>query len=509
MPGRFNDAVDEEPIFETVSQFSGGMDEFSTPTELPANVSQRIVNMVEDSSGKARTRAGADPLGAVLSAGQRVQCLTYFDTPTTERLYAAINASLRSWDGASWSTVGAYPFGANTIQMMFQGNNKLYCSSGVGQWQSYDGAAWAALGSGVTDPPVGATLGCWHTERPFAAGVASKPSTLYVGDIAGGGAGTWNNSIDIGRGEGQAITAITTFKGEWLFVGKTGSAYIVITDPTISVANWEVLRIAGSVGVIGTPIAVADTVFFLSSDGIRAMAPSTSTEYPFEVQPPISQPMQPYIDRINWAVARKSVGWRYKELVFFAVPLDSATEPNYTLVLNIRTQAWMGYWSGWTPTCAATTQFGDVDRMVFGDSLGYVQQWKDYVSESDNSRFRDNGVDVPWLLRGRATNLGEPSNFKDPSWAQVRFVDSATNVRIRIYLDGTEARTFDRSLIKFQNQLPVNLPFNLAQNLPSDQPMALDALREFKEAFIEIEGSGKVVVRSVSFAAFMNTHDDE
>lgn len=509
MPGRFNDAVDEEPIFETISQFSGGMDEFSTPTELPANVSQRFVNMLQDLSGKARTRAGADPLGAVLSAGQRVQCLTYFDIPGTERLYAAINASLRSWDGATWSTVGAYPFGANTIQMMFQGNNLLYCSSGVGQWQSYNGAAWTALGTGAGNPPVGATLACWHTERPFAAGDAANPDTLYIGDIAGGGAGTWNNSIRIGRGEGQAITAITTFKGEWLFVGKGGSAYVVITDPTIAVANWEVLRIADKVGVVAAPVAMLDTVFFLSSDGIRAMAPTDSPDYPFEVQPPISQPMQPYIDRINWSVARKSVGWRYKEFIYFSVPLDSATEPNYTLVLNTRTQAWMGYWSGWTPTCATITQFQDVDRMVFGDSLGFVNQWKDYLAEGDASRHTDNGVEVPWLLRTRATNVGEPSNFKDPTWAQVRFVDSSLNVRIRIYLDGIEARTFDRSLIKVQNQLPVNLPFNLAQNLPSDQPMALDALREFKEAFMEIEGSGRVVIRSASFAAFMNTHDDE
>lgn len=518
MPQIYNDALDDQPGFDRMEEFSGGVDEFARATLLPGNVSQQFFNMTQDDRGRSATRAGADGLGgASLSAAQRVHDLVYFDTPTIERVYASINASLRSWDGAAWSAVAAYPFGVNSILEMEQANNLLYCSDGVNQWQTWSGAAWSgALGATAADPPVGATLMTWWTQRMFAAGVAAFPDTLYASSLVGAGTGQWvgaANQVRIGRGEGQAITAICGMKGNWLFVGKEGSAYIVDADPQLAMANWYIYRVADKVNVVAKRcvLPLVDMVLFLSSDGIRAISPTQANDLPYEVGPPISQPMQPWINRINWAAASKSVAWRYRQFAFFAIPIDQSAEPSHVLVLNLRTKAWMGVWTGWTPTCAEVSRFGAVgDRMLFGDSAGFVNQWKDYAPVSSASTFTDNGAAFPSLGRSRSFNFGEPVNWKDATWGEMRFVDSTATVTIRLYLDGIVAKTWTESLFTVQNSLPLSLPFDLAVMTPKTVPLRMDGLREFNEAFLEFESaSDRVVIANLTFSAFLNTHSDE
>lgn len=520
MPLTYNDTLEDQPLFDRVEEFSGGVDEFTRATLLPPNVSQQFLNMIQDDKGRSKTRPGADGLGgATLSAAQRVHDLVYFDTPSTERVYASVNASLRSWDGSAWTTIGAYPFGANSIIEMEQGNNLLYCSDGVGEWRSYSGAAWSgALGATAADPPVGATMLAWWTQRMFAAGVASASDTVYASTIAlGAGTGGWvgaANSVRVGRGEGQAITALCGFKGNWLFVGKETSCYIINADPqAASMAAWSIYRIGNKVGVTAKRcvLAMVDRILFLSSDGIRAVIPTEANDLPFEVGPPISQPMQPWIDRINWAAASKSVAWRHRQYAFFALPIDAATEPSHVLVLNLRTNAWMGVFTGWAPTCAETSNFGAVgERMLFGDSAGFVNEWKDYASESLATTFTDNGVAIPSLGRSRAFNFAEPVNWKDATWGEMRFVTSTSTATIRLYLDGIVAKSWTQPLYDVQNQLPLSLPFNLAVLTPKTVPLRMDDLREFNEAFLEVESlSGRTVIANLTMSAFMNTHSDE
>jgi hypothetical protein len=512
MPVLYINSLDDEPGFERCETFSGGVDDYTRSTLLPQDASQSLVNLISDESGELSVRPGVDPLGAVLSASQRIPQLVYFDTPSLERVYASINNSLRSWDGVSWTTIGAYPFGANTISAMAQGSNLLFCSDGTNQWQTWDGAAWSgALGAGATDPPVGANKMIWHTERMFAV----KPTaydTIYTSDIGSAGTGNWPvaNQFRVGRGEGDPIKALLSFKTFYLVVLKEASIYLVDADPTITVANWSVVRLSNSIGCVGGAIAFADQIMFLSRDGIRAITATEGSDTPYEVSPPLSQPVNSWIKRINWEYAYKTVAHRYGAFVLFAIPVDSNTEPSHVLVFNLRTGKWSGVWTGWYPTAFATSRFSGVERLLFGDKNGFVQQWKDYTSVDLASTYQDNGAEIAASWYSRGMNFGEPVNWKDPTWAEWRFINSLTNVDLKIYLDGQLERTFTASTTAISNSLPVDLPFDLASLRPVTIAKRLDGLTQFNEAFLSTEStSGKWILKNATMSAFLNTHQDE
>lgn len=514
MPARFLDNIDDEPIFERVEEFSGGVDEYQSPTLLAQNVSQRIQNMVVDDSGKPRTRPGTDGLGGSILSANQVACLTYFDTPVYERVFAAIAASLRSWDGAAWTNLGGYPYGANTIVEMAQGNNLLYTSDGTNQWQTWSGAAWSgAMGAGATDPPVGANIMCWHTFRMFAVTGAAR-DTIYTSDIGSAGTGNWPvaNSFRVGQGEGDDIVGLCSHKSFNLIVGKEASIYLVNANPAVAVANWQILRLSASVGVVGkrTLIAHGDQVFFLSKDGIRVITPTEGIEVPYEVSTPISQQLQPWIDRVNWSVASTSVFHRYANYVFCALPLDSDTTPKHVFVFNVRLGKWVGVWTGWNPVSMVTSRFAGVSRFLIGSADGWVNQWKDYADRTLSTTYTDNGTDITWQARSRAFQFGEPVNWKDPTWMEIRVTDAASpSATIRLYLDGSVAKTWTVNLLQIQNQLPLTLPFDLALTLPATVAKSLDGLREFNEAFIEIEGTQRVTIKNLTMGSFLNTHQNE
>lgn len=519
MPQTYFMGLDDEPEYERVEEFSGGMDAFTRPTLLPANVSRSLQNMRVDDAGRAITRPGADPVGGlVLDTGERVETILYYDTPSYERLFAAINGALLSWDGASWSTVGSYPFGANTILEMIQGANTVYVSDGVNQWRSYTpGGGWSgSLGNTSADPPVGATIMVWHTERMFASGVGSAPDTVYVSDIAtGAGTGGWvgaANQIRVGRGEGQAIVDMVSLSGHYLVVGKESSIYLINSDPLLLPEVWEIPRIGTGVGPVSkhSMVAYSDRVFVFSADGVRKIIPSAASDTPFEMSLPISAPMQPYIDRINLEAKSTIRGWRYGHLLMWSVPLDSETSPNYTLVFNARTERWAGFWTGWLPTCWTTTLFSGVEQLVFGTSDGYVHQWKEKDEQDLPETFEDNGQNIVSAVSTRSMVFREPINKKDATWCQVAVTETAGTVNVDVYLDDDLSRTLTKNLEETANALPMDLPFNLATIKPQDIPMSLDELDEFTEAFVSVScPAGKMVVQTITMAAFLNTRTDE
>lgn len=529
---KFLDAVDDVTLDDEQKSWSGGADEFQTPTLLAPNVGGKLVNAIVEDNGRPRNRPGADALGSTqLSAGNRVQALAYFDTPTLEYLYVSINQSLRQWTGAAWSTIAAYPFGANTIVAMVQGNDTLYCSDGTNQWRSYNGAIWSgALGAGATDPPLGATIMCWHTFRMFAAGtIAGFYDTIQASALGDAGTGQWSNttfSFRVGRGEGERVIAIVSGRGNWLCVGKEGSLYVVLTNPqAASATEWPIFRVAGSVGVVGKLAMTlgGDSWFVVGPDlALREIIPSTVEDTPFEMAPPCSEPAKPYFDRINRSAQSKIAMHKYGRYLLVGLPLDNATEPSHTLVWNLRLRrpsdvpgftlpAFIGSWTGWTPTVFCTTRFAGVERMVIGDSNGYVNQWKDASDQTSDDTYLDNAVAVLATIRGKSWDFGSQRNPKDAESCELQFVDSTAQVDVVLACDEEEALRWTKDLETTQNQLPVDLPFDLAVLGPSRSTKNADGLPEFREAYLEVQQltAGRLEVKSMAMSAFVNTQANE
>ena len=293
------------------------------------------------------------------------------------------------------------------------------------QGSNYDRAtsiSLTAAPSGGTDataePRVSATpskpkLLTAHSNRLFCstADTSVPGDTLYVSDILDGE--SWDllgNSIRIGGGDGDPITALLPWFGFKMLVFKERSVWSVDANPAQEVGDWEIKLINNRIGCIAWRSAqqVGPDVFFLSRDGVRSLSTIESGAQT-DVSSPISAPINDYIERITRTKAHRSCAVYYRNRYLLSVAMDGGTEPTTTLVFNAEQKSWSGYWSGWTPLSYAVTAFGGKIRLQFGDNSGKLFTWLDYVAEKDatDSYYKDQTTGYSTKLTSRAYNFKE------------------------------------------------------------------------------------------------------
>jgi hypothetical protein len=527
MPYQFSDALDDQLLYERVESFGGGMDGFQRATLLPPDVSQFLENVLVQDNLVARTRPGADTLGEAPAVEEPdgphiIQGLFYFDTPTTEQLLAVSGEKLWHWAGSEWTEVESFTFtdAARRVEIA-QGIDLALITDGAAQMRTWNGTTLsAALGSttGTTtsDPPVGATILCWHTGRMFASGQAAAPDTVWASFLLEFGSGKWNHvafSFRVGGGEGDAIKAMASLQDSNLAVLKENSVYIVATDPTAaSAAAWVIYRVSSGLGCVGKKAWAqwGNDLLFMSQDGVRSLGRMQGAAGQYDISPPISQPLQPWIDRINWSAAAGIVAKSYRHLVLFAVPLDSSTTNNAVLVFNARLRHWTGVWTGWTPAEWEVTRFSGVNRLVFGDTVGAVKEWKDGDDAGDSDTYLDDGAAIPTKVWTRAFLFGEPVNDKDGYHAEARFSASDALVTFTVVADAADLRSWDVDLRQGGVGLPVDLPFDLHNPRAITARRGLRGTLPFNEIFLKIESpAGWWELRNVTLSAFLNMLQNE
>lgn len=515
----YNDGLDDSLLFERVEHLAGGMNSFARSSLLPPEVMQLAQNLLLRDNGIAETRPGILAKTAIAGATP-IQGAAYFDIPGTEKLVVAKAGTWYSGDGSpiTWATLASGKANADTA--MVQGGGYLYISDGTNQWQRYDGAALsAALGNAVIDagdPPVTATILAWHTHRMFAAGIAATPDLIIASDIGDAGSGKWKHvtfGFRVGYGEGQPIRAMLGMQDFWLAVLKANSVWLVNTDPTkTTAADWSAQKVTEGVGCVGKRAAcmLGNDCLFMARDGVRSLRRMENSGGNYELGAPISQPIQSYIDRINWTYSSKIACAAYRRFALFAVPLDTATSNNAVLVWDGRLGVWLGVWTGWTPAVFCLTAFGDAERLIFGDNAGGVQEWQDNADLDLTASYQDNGVDVLATLRGRGWIFGEPVNNKDGSWLEARFVDSNGTVQLNLFYDDAQVASWTETVTTGEVILPVTLPFTLPTVKPVTIRKQLNEYGQFFEAMLEIKAvSRKMAVKTLTMAAFLNTMQNE
>lgn len=518
MPIAYDNGMDDTLLFERVEHLAGGMNSFARASLLPPEVCQLLENIVLRDNGIAETRPGILAKPAI-TGDTAIRGAAYFDVPGYERLVVAKGGSWFHGSGSpfAWSTLATGMSDAFTA--MLQGGNYLYLSDGVNQWRRWDGATLSGgLGNAVGiagDPPVGATIAVWHTHRMFAV-TPGVPDNLVASDIGDAGTGKWNYAtfgFRIGHGEGQDIRALVSMQEFNLAVLKSNSVWLVNTPPTAtSASDFTALKVTDGIGCVGRRAAClhGNDCLFMARDGVRSLRRMANAAGQYELSAPISQPIQTYIDRINWAHADKIAAVSYRQWALFAVPLDSATSNNAVLVWNGRLGVWSGVWTGWTPEIWCVTNFNDDDRLVFGDAGGGVQEWQDNAATDIEATYQDNGVDVQAVLRGRGWIFGEPVNGKDGTYLEARFTGTDGTVQLNLYYDDAQVATWTETVSGGGVYLPVDLPFDLPVVKPVTVRKALDNLGEFYEAMLEVRAlAGKMAVKTLTMAAYLNTVENE
>lgn len=159
----------------------------------------------------------------------------------------------------------------------------------------------------------------------------------------------------IGRtnsGEGDYITRIKAyFRGSFL-VYKNHSIYEVTIIPNVYPVQFEQRLLSSRVGSFGRsmPLSVGGDEIFLSEPGGFYRLSEVIQDQIVTLPVAISEPIQPYIDGLNWPVTKKwgcSISIDNYGLFGVAVGI-SATRCNQILVYNTQTRGWESVADTWS-----------------------------------------------------------------------------------------------------------------------------------------------------------------
>lgn len=457
------------------------------------------------------------------STDYRVQGLCFHTRLASQRLVAVCNRNWHEWDGSTWSAAVSGWQAANTTRdvSIAQLNAKLYVADGSQRVFEYDSTvpSFTEL-NGANDPPAAASILVAHAGRIFAAGWTdgfTAPNVIRASNLRAAGTGSWNavNFETVLTADYSPIRAMVSMQRNWMAVLHENSVHMVETSPLASTAaDWNKQEISRELGCVGARAAlnVAGDCWFWSADGLRSIKGAVGTEGAFEIVQPLTQPLQELVERVNPLAVHKIAMHRYKEYVFIDVPLDSATENNTTLVFNVRLGQWMGYWTGCAATVRTTTYFSGVaNQMVGGTSTATVMQWKDTEDQDDESTYQDEGVDIPTTLRLKSWEFQEPESAKSGDFYVLWFDSSfSLNCSVNVNFDTEDQRTDTIEDDEAQNQLPVDLPFDLADERFRRVVRHLDALGDFHEVYLEITTTaGNCVLVAATCAAFVQSVRDK
>ena len=190
-----------------------------------------------------------------------------------------------------------------------------------------------ALGKGFIHQP-GAPFGEFHQRRlwlPYQYSSASPPADRGIRDeiIASDilDSDTFDeigNQFRISSGRSDFVVGIKGFTQDSVVVFNRKSIHL-LTGVSGSLADVKTTMVTDEVGASARKsiVQVANQILFLSDQGIYSV--NFIDEYNLRgTGTPISETIQPYIDRINQDFAHLSCGVYFNNRYWLAVPLDSA-----------------------------------------------------------------------------------------------------------------------------------------------------------------------------------------
>lgn len=534
--------------YERVSNFSQGMDAYRYPAELLPNQSQLLSNMVVLDNGRAVTRAGADQLDSNPSTFSNVtprgavQGMGFLDNFTNGTfLLVAEGGNLYTWSGSTWSNALAFTLTSpDSPFVAVQGVDQLLISDGTKHMQLWDGVNFTDCGASAdTNAPIGVTVMAFIAGMYVVGGPAMvagsgatvhPPDTLFFSNYLDATAGHWKvtNSFRVGNGDGEPIVGLGVIQSTAsttpiynLAVLKSNSIWIVGIQPGTPSSFSEMPaafftspqgdQIGTGIGCVGKNAfcLYQNDLLFMSQYGVQSLQRMQAAAGQYQLTSPLSLPIQPYIDRINWSAAGGIQTVKYKELAIFFVPLDGSTTNNYGLVWNGFIGQWM-IWTGWTPQAAIVTRFNSVIELVLGNADGSVNKWKDAQNLTGlDSTYLDNGAPIPWQITTRSFVFGSLDFLKKARATLVRFNSGNATVKLSAYADLADEDDWTQNLNPGGAVLPVVLPFVLASSKPTPCYRSLEGLPYANEIYLTIgSNAGWASVRGLVISAFLKTLRD-
>ena len=431
--------------------------------------------MITKAMGRANTATG-------LTDG-RARRLAFFDPVGGTKVLTAFQAgALSVWPNTGvWADIAT---GVTEEPMdILQAGNYQFFFQRSDNVRYYDGVTLTTAGDTNTDLPrtrYAVYMLGWLL--PF--GSAAFPDGLYFGTNGTPLTG-WNrtsNRLTIGAGEGGDSTGAKPWSNQDLILTKETRIYAVTIDSATPSA-WPITPITSDIGCISgrTLQQVGQDFFFLSQpEGVLSLLQSAQDKKRGSSDA-ISYPVDDLIRRINWQYAKDvacATFWRGQYIL--SVPLDSSQVNNVTLVFNLRSKGWSRIDYGFADFSIGRFDSNPKLYSAYGvAATGGVNL--------EESGYDDRGAAVSWIYETKRVSgpNGGPMPHIWKRGGEVEFFFESTGayaVTIDAAIDGggyTNLGTM--TLTGTLPQLPIDLPFNLADQNLSRGKFNLDVLGRYRD----------------------------
>jgi hypothetical protein len=303
--------------------WAGGVNLRDALPQITADEAKVMENGVLDQRGAFGKRLGCMFRGAFGASGERAMSLyTYYRHPNPPQMLMNTNAGKLYYtndpfaDPVVWTE---FATGLSTTKRFSYEtfNGVVYMGNGVDDFRKWNGVGQVLFASAPKCP----YLRLWK-DTLYMSGNDAAPDRIY--ESAPGDAETWpvDGWIDIGRGDGDSVTALAT-DGQNLIVFKRNRHWTIYDPVTL---NNRVVDFEKGCESHFSVVQFEGEILFLSRRGICRFFGDAPSQI-------ISSKMDPLFDHevINFATLNMVTSYTTGNQVGWAIPEVGNTEPTFQL----------------------------------------------------------------------------------------------------------------------------------------------------------------------------------
>ncbi len=347
----------------------------------------------------------------------------------------------------------------------------------------------------------------------------------------------WSDVLDFGKfdltlntqrfnqGEDDAIVALAPYQDRRLVVFKEDSIYF-LENIGGDMSAVSINKLPGRVGCLArrSVVEIGQDLAWLAHGGIYRMS-QTETGAIRSAAVPMSEPIRPLIERINWRYADRACGCVVGGFYYLAVPLDNSVENNAVLVYDLAREAWQGVdfygeapprspggitfpdSPGGVPSGSALVQIAPPMRApratamlgasLFGRRVPMMVDGERFVALGQGDRDRLDGGERPVTsrVRTRGYHLGDLRTSQLRSVAPM-LGERGAAVTLRVHKDGqAETLTLFEGRVRERERYTVHAKADYDLTNAGD-----DFAAPYREDYLWLAGDGAMVGSGIPLA---------